>query len=108
MFLFKANHYIKQRAPKVSYVLSAWCIFTVMLFCVDIRKCRFWHLQLWAVSLFPVFLFAWMQQEPSWLLLRRGDREAAENIVSTIKADKTNNSTPEETTLQELFPPLWT
>lgn len=49
-----------------------------------------------------------MQQEPSWLLLRRGDRETTENIVSTIKADKTNNSTPEEATLEELFPPLWT
>ncbi|XP_056894551.1 vascular endothelial growth factor receptor 2 isoform X2 [Takifugu flavidus] len=44
-------------------------------------------------------------KEASKLLTRLGDSGTTQNIVSTIKGDNTNNSTPEEATLEESFPP---
>lgn len=51
------------------------------------------------------FYFVPLLQEASTLLPRLGDSGTTQNIVSTIKGDNTINSTPEEATLEESFPP---
>lgn len=52
-----------------------------------------------------VFNFVWPSQEASTLLLWLGDIGTTQNILSTIKGDNTNNSTPEEATYGGSLPP---